>query len=58
MTTCIQLHAALANLVVDLEDSGDDRNPETGQLYSSVAEAKKVLDEYEGPIPSALIQQE
>lgn len=57
MTTCNDLHAALKNLVEDLEDCGDDRNPESGEPYASCAAARQVLDEYEGPTQSALIQE-
>jgi len=35
--------AALGSLVANLQDSGDDHNPETGEEYDSVAEARRVL---------------
>lgn len=57
MSTCTDLHDALKSLVADLEDSGDDRNPETGKPYTSFAEAKKALDSYPDPVQTALIQQ-
>jgi len=37
------LATALKNLLADLADTEDDRHPETGELYSSVAEAKAIL---------------
>jgi hypothetical protein len=39
--------ACLSYLLQDLEETEDDRNPETGEVYASHAEARDALAELE-----------
>ena len=42
-----ELIGILRDLMADLEDSGDDRHPETGEIYASCREAYLMLNKIE-----------
>lgn len=42
-----ELYAGLRRLVDDMTDAGEDKDPETGEEFDSVTEARAVLSRYE-----------